>query len=182
MSLISDFKNSAIELKPTKSQLILFVLSIIGYKVTFRAIELLESGKDLPGYIVLLIGVMIISCVIYCWIKSQPYSDLSDGATTELLLANGASLKLDPRLSDNLNLLNVLSGCLVRKPIPDAEGMVDDDFNVIPNSKQKSSELVEDINKNAAAKDQEIANSLTKSKNFSQQSPLTNSPPLNPEN
>lgn len=84
------------------------------------------------------------------WFKSQPDVDLADSRATEVSLPNGAALTTDSRLLRSPEglaaLVQLLHETLAREPLPIADGTLDADMQLMPESSATAKSRTLEIN------------------------------------
>lgn len=157
---------TSVSIQPILSQT--FLVSLLGLSAIslICAAFLLEKGVG-AGWMFAVLSVVPMAGAIACWWKSQPDVDSTGAHPTTFTRADGASLTTDIKTIRSpvvlQNLAQLANGILNTQPLPNADGLVNSDMKVIPNSQEKAGAITQQINEDT----QVLTNGLVDALNFS---------------
>ena len=97
-----------------------------------------------------LVGTLFLAVSCIGWWRSQRAIDMSNSTPTELTGLDGIKILTDTRAIESNNAVNNLSKIMQvianRNPLPEANGLIDDNGNIVPNSAEASNQVVNNIN------------------------------------
>ena len=140
---------TSIKVNPENSQIVLVIMAVVLLVLLIGAMVLLALGID-GWWCFLLFGVFLSSGIFWAWCKSQPDSDLQIAHPTSVTYSDGTILSTDPRTLKNPDVLNFFTQAvqqvLVRKPLPQPSGKVDNELKVVADSQTEAISIAEEIN------------------------------------
>lgn len=148
---------TSVQLKPILSQT--FLVALLAFPTICSAI-LFGIDKPTGGWAFFAFAVFSAIAAIKSWRSSQPDLDSAGSHPTNLALPDGTTISTDLRTIRDpkslQNFLELINQTINRRPLPDADGLVGTDLNLLPNSKDKAQETTRQINEGTKA----ITNSL----------------------
>ena len=145
---------TSVSIQPVLSQT--FLVSLLGLSAVglICATFLLEKGLG-AGWIFAVLSVVPMGGAIVGWWRSQPDVDSAGAHPTTLIRADGASLTTDIKTIRSpevlQNLAQLADGILNTQPLPNADGLVNSDMKVIPDSQEKAEAITQQINEETQA-------------------------------
>jgi hypothetical protein len=144
--------NAKVKIEPLKSQILLIILTIIAGLCLLIGFAFLWNDKP-NSWIPLIIGVSLIGLIFYSWLKSQKDTDWENSVPTSFSDSSGNSIVTDTRAlmtPESIQALAKLFQILnFRRPLPEADGLIDDQGRLVPNSAKEALEKVTQTNKEA---------------------------------
>lgn len=138
-----------VDVRPHRSQVFLVAMVILAAVAMVLGAILLSSDKNI-GLVFLLASVVIVAWCFKAWNKSQSDVDLDKAHPTQVVLPDGTKVDTDSRLLKSkegvAGLLEMLSGVLHRVPLPPAEGIINQDGDIVPDSTEAAAKLTKQIN------------------------------------
>jgi hypothetical protein len=148
---------TSVHLKPILSQT--FLVSLLAFPTICSAI-LFGIDKPSGGWAFFVLALLSTIAAVWSWRSSQPDVDSAGSHPTNLALPDGTLISTDLRTIRDpkalQNFLEVINQTVNRRPLPDADGLVGVDLNLLPDSKEKAQEATRQINDDTQA----ITNSL----------------------
>lgn len=149
-----------ISVSPERSQVLLVAFAVVLIVCLVCGTILLGADKQIEGYALLVVALVIFFGTLWSWNQSQSDSDLAAGYPTQIALPDGTSLSTDTRVLKSplgiQSLIQVLHEATSRKPLPNPSALFDEKSGIIPNSSQKAAELVEQLNNDVQVKTNQI--------------------------
>jgi len=165
--------SAKLSLNPKLSQISIIIslfISAISYLSSFVFIW---NAKN--WIVPCLVGTLFLAVSCVGWWRSQRAIDMSNSTPTELTGINGVKIFTDTRAIESNNAVNNLSKIMQviahRSPLPEANGLIDNNGNVIPNSIDASNLVINKINEENSSSSETIEKLL-----FSNQSHILNLP------
>ncbi len=172
---------TSVSIQPILSQT--FLVSLLGLSAIalICSAVLLEKGV-VAGWMFAVLAAIPMGGAIAGWWKSQPDVDSAGAHPTTVTRPDGGSLTTDIRTIRSpealQNLAQLANGILNTQPLPNADGLVDSDMKVIPDSQEKAEAITQQINKET----QVITNGLVDALNLSEDNATVAPVLLNPPN
>lgn len=164
---------ASVNINPNRSQT--FLVSLVGLAA------ILASGSaylnDSPlGWAFLGLSTLAFVAASLCWWKSQPDVDSENAHPTNLALSQGGAISTDARTIRDpramRHLLQIIEAMTTRQPLPDADGLIDDELKLIPNSKEQAQAVTQEINNDTQAVTNELLDALKLSESADTVSPV----------
>ena len=122
-----------------------------------------SANVSAQSWIPFTIFIFLIIIVGIGWWRSQNSIDMSNANPTQITDSNGNNLITDTRVLESDNAIFQLGVLLqsfgARNPLPEPEGLVNENGERIPDTKDKAKEVVEEINSKLSAQAQDFFNS-----------------------
>ena len=138
---------TSVQLNPILSQT--FLVALLAFPTICSAI-LFGIDKPVGGWAFFAFAALSSIAAIWSWRSSQPDVDSAGAHPTNLALPDGTSISTDLRTIRNpqacQNFLEVINQTVNRRPLPDADGLVGADLNLLPDSKEKAQQATRQIN------------------------------------
>lgn len=148
---------TSVQLKPILSQT--FLVALLAFPTICSAI-LFGIDKPVGGWAFFAFAVFSSIVATRSWKSSQPDVDSAGAHPTNVALPDGTAISTDLRTIRNpqtlQNFLEVINQTINRRPLPDADGLVDVNLGLLPDSKEKAQQATHQINDDTKA----ITNSL----------------------
>ncbi|WP_331345983.1 hypothetical protein [Cellvibrio sp. UBA7661] len=143
----------------------------------------LFAWHDKNFWIPLVSGFVLISVAALLWLKSHRVNDLKGAHPTSMVLPNGAKFDADMRTLESpralkaiTDLLNLYSNI---KPLPAADGVVDDSGGIVKNSSQQAADAVDKVNAEVQSTLNKLGSKFTSDSSEPQE--FLANPPIDPE-
>lgn len=140
---------ASIDVRPSRSQVFLVASAIVVAISIICGASLIALDKHAGWVFVVFAGVALWR-TFAAWRDSQSDVDLHNAHPTKIALPNGTSLSTDSRTlrsPDGVRgLAQMLDGVLSRKPLPPPDGLVDDNGQIIPESKARAAAIANQVN------------------------------------
>jgi hypothetical protein len=148
-SVIAPTVKADIKLIPTLSQT--FLVSLIVFALVLMVCSAFLLRDESPaGWAFFAAGVLVTVGAGFGWWKSQADVDSAGAHPTIVTRPDGGSLTTDLRTIRSpqalQNLAQLANGILNTQPLPIADGLVDSNLTLIPNSKEKAEAVTLQIN------------------------------------
>ena len=144
--------DTEVNVKPAKSQVVLVALIITSTICYVAGFMFLWYKPDI-SWVPLTIASLILFAVYRAWNRSQNDIDLAGSAPTQFTDAVGNSITTDTRALSSpqvvQNIEHLFSGLCHREPLPNPNGLVDNDGNPVPGSEEEAIERVRKVNETA---------------------------------
>ncbi|WP_148261964.1 hypothetical protein [Methylomonas methanica] len=152
--------NTDIQVKPSKSQVVLVSLIILSGICYMAGFLFLWENKT-HAWVPLIIGTSIIIPSIFAWFKSQKDTDLENSKPTSFTDGRGNQIVTDTRalMSPEVvqNMERLFCTLTHREPLPEPDGILDKNGIPIPNTVDEARSRVDQANQQA----QEIASTAS---------------------
>lgn len=139
------------DMRPTHSQVFLVSAVIVVGIAVICSMILFMIGQPIGGSFFLLFAAVALGVGYWAWIKSQSDVDLEYAQPTQIALPDGTKITTDSRTLRSIDglrgLTQLCAEALNRKPLPDPDGLVDANAQVISNSKADALAATDAINK-----------------------------------
>lgn len=171
---------ASFNITPNHSQT--FLVSVVLFAATLTICSLLVEND--PVFRWVLLGFSAVTFLIggAGWWKSQADVDSENAHPTSLKLPDGTTISSDPRTIRDpqsiRHVLQLLEVSINRKPLPDADGLVDADLKVIPGSTESAQAATLQINNAVQAATNSLLDTLKLSEDIATVAPVL----LNPDN
>lgn len=144
--------NADLKVNTAKSQSVLVLLIVVGLICYVSGFAFMWYEK--PGYWVpLILGSLIFTFVFHAWYKAQNDTDLENSLPTSINDCFGNSVSTDMRALKSPEFVQVLHDLFSvganREPLPEPDGLVNEQGKPIPNSRQEASKAVTKVNSEA---------------------------------
>lgn len=180
-------------MRPTHSQVFLVSTAIVAGISVICSTIIFVAGQPIGGSFFLFFAAVVLGGGYWAWIKSQSDVDLEHAQPTQIALPDGTEIITDSRTLRSIDgirgLTQLCAEMLNRKPLPEADGLVDAKAQVIPDSKADAVAATDAINKATQGTTNALLDALglsdasnnAASFNFTQQiSDTTNQGPVEP--
>lgn len=141
--------NAALKLNPQGSQIVLTVLGLLAAASLLIAAYLLV-GERQSGWAFLFFALFFSVALVWCWHRSQRYSDLHNATATAIVLRDGTSIKTDSRLlltPDAMQSFGQLIETLGnRQPLPPPAGFVAKDGTLVEGTAAEAQSRIAEMN------------------------------------
>ena len=156
-----------VSIQPAQSQT--FLVSLLGLSAISITCGAILLGLEMPaGWAFVALSTLPLGGAVACWWKSQPDVDSVGAHPTTITRPDGGVVTTDLRAIRSPQVLQNLSqlahGILTTQPLPIADGRVDRDLNIVPDSKEEARAITEQINDTTQA----ITNNLIDALNLSE--------------
>lgn len=159
-----------IGINPRQSQTFLVALIVLSCVTIICGTILVGMGQMFGAWLFLLALLFVFSAA-YAWFKSQPDSDLHHSHPASIQLPDGTSVTADSRLLLKTEgiaaLVRLCSEVMSRRPLPDPDGLVDANLQLIQDSKEDAVKFTSQLNLST----QEATNDLVKVLNLADENP-----------
>ncbi|KOO14396.1 hypothetical protein AKJ18_13920 [Vibrio xuii] len=156
--------NVGANLTPNKSQVVLLGFLIGGCCSLAASFYFLWHDKNI-GYLPMTIGTGMTAFSGFGWIKSQKDTDLTGSPTVLEDTNKGIKITTDSRFANSSQgaqvLRDAIESTMCRRPLPQAQGMVDNNCEPIPNSQEAANEATRQLNAQAQAYADEIGSKFS---------------------
>lgn len=146
--------NTGLKVRPSRSQVVLALLTLVSAGCFFAGFAFLWEGKD-NSWVPLSIGVCICVFVLFAWYRAQKDTDLENSSPTTFVDGSGNQITTDTRAlmsPDGVqNMERLFSVLAHRAPLPEPDGLIDSKGNPIPNTEEEARERVIKVNQEAQA-------------------------------
>lgn len=140
--------SAKLSLNPKLSQISIIISLFISAISFLSGFVFIWNGKN--WVVPCLVGTLFLAVSCVGWWRSQRAIDMSNSTPTELTGINGVKILTDTRAIESNNAVNNLSKIMQiiahRNPLPEANGLIDNNGNVIPNSVDASNQVINKIN------------------------------------
>lgn len=147
----TQFKTNVL-VQPSRSQVLLILLVLLSGVCFVTGFAFLWEGKP-NSWVPFIIGIPLCIFVITAWFRAQKDTDLENSNPTTIRGSDGNSITTDTRalLSPQSvqNMEKLLCAITHREPLPEPDGLVDENGVPIPNSKIEAQERVNKANMQA---------------------------------
>lgn len=172
---------TSVSIQPILSQT--FLVSLLGLSAIALICAAFLLGKGVvAGWMFAVLSGVPMGGAIACWWKSQPDVDSAGAHPTTLIRADGASLTTDIKTIRSpevlQNLAQLANGILNTQPLPNADGLVNSDMKVIPDSQEKAEAITQQINEETQVLTNGLVDALNLSENNATVAPVLLTPHL----
>lgn len=177
---------ASIDVRPARSQVFLVAAIILAAIAVICGAGLLALGQN-GGFVFLGFATFVLVGGYWAWTRSQSDVDLHNAHPTQLTLPDGMKVTTDSRTLRSPKgvqaLVQLCQEVLCRLPLPNPDGLVDSNAQVIPDSKDAALTITSKINSTT----QDTTNALIDALGLTDTSPLmllqhTDSTDRGPEN
>lgn len=145
---------ASVDVRPARSQVFLVASAIVAGISVVCGASLFALGMA-TGWLFLIFAALVLGGGFSAWKKSQSDSDLEEAHPTNITLPDGMKLSTDSRTLRSPEgidgLAKLLHELLCRRPLPDPDGLVDSNAQIILDSKGEAQSLVNKINNDTQA-------------------------------
>lgn len=159
---------------PSRSQT--FLVSVVLFAATLAVCSLLVQNDPVFRWVLLGFSAATFLLGGAGWWKSQPDVDSENSHPTSLRLPDGTTISSDSRTVRDLqsvqHIIQLLEASINRKPLPDADGLLDSDLKLIPGSKESAQAVTLQINNEVQADTNSLLDALNLSKDSTTVAPI----------
>lgn len=145
---------ASVDVRPVRSQVFLVSIAVVAGIAVICGTGLLAFDK-VAGWWFLLFAILLVGADFWAWTKSQSDVDLDESHPTKLALPDGATLSTDSRILRSPEgvkaIAQLFQNIISRRPLPEPAGLVDENTQILPDSKAEALALASQINSQTQA-------------------------------
>ena len=177
--------DTKISVNPVKSQVVLIAVLIIACVSLVTSFSFLALEKYIPAIFPSLVGVSLLWFAIKGWNKSQELIDSGEAKEMQIQTSSdsieirGDSKQIIANPEAIQQLVEAFGNIVNRKPLPEPDGLVDNNLQIKDNSQESAKEIIDSVNLENQKITDELLTQMHSSSEVIHQPLLNEQPPPN---